>query len=43
MHLDMYVKRHLRSVAIMIEVTSCLTECTHVNSDYNQMPVIALQ
>ena len=29
--------RHLRSVAIMIEVTSRHTECTHFNLDYSQM------
>ena len=35
--------RHLRSVAIMIEVTSRHMECTHFNSDYCRMPAVAQQ
>ena len=35
--------RHLRSVAIMIEVTSRHMECTHVNLDYSRMPAVAQQ
>ena len=31
---------HLRSVAIMIEVTSRHTESTHVNPDYSRMPAV---
>ena len=42
--LDMqYMDRHLRSVAIMIEVTSRHMECTHFNPDYSRMPAVALQ
>ena len=37
-HLALYTERHLRSVAIMIEVTSRHMECTHFNLDYSQMP-----
>ena len=32
----------MRSVAIMIEVTSCHMECTHFNLDYSRMPAVAL-
>ena len=32
----------MRSVAIMIEVTSRHTEFTHFNSDYSQMSAVAL-
>ena len=35
--------RHLRAVAIMIEVTSCHMKCTHFNPDYSQLPAVALQ
>ena len=35
--------RHLRLVAIMIEVTSRHKECTHFNSNYRRMPVVVLQ
>ena len=35
-HLALYTNRHLRSVAIMIEVISRHTECTHFNLDYSQ-------
>ena len=42
-HLDLFIERHLRSVAIMIELTSRHTECTYFNSDYSQMPAVALQ
>ena len=34
--------RHLRSVAIMIDVTSRQMECAHFNSDYSRMPAVAL-
>ena len=34
---------HLRSVAIMIEVTSRHTECTNFNFDYSWMPAVALR
>ena len=42
-HLALYMDRHLRYVAIMIEVTSRHMECTHFNLDYRQMPAVALQ
>ena len=42
-HLDLYMDRHLRSVAIMTEVTSRHMECTHSNADYSRMPAVALQ
>ena len=42
-HLAFYTERHLCSVAIMIEVTSRHLECIHFNSDYSQMPAVALQ
>ena len=32
-HLALYMDRHLRLIAIMIEVTSRHTECTHFNLD----------
>ena len=32
-HLALYMDRHLRSIAIMIEVASRHTECTHFNLD----------
>ena len=35
--------RHLPSVAIMIEVTSRQTECSHFNLDYGRMLAVALQ
>ena len=38
-----YIYRHLRSVDIMIEVTSRHMECTHFNLDYSQMPAVAQQ
>ena len=38
-----YGSRHLRSAAIVIEVTSRHTECTHFNLDFSRMSVIALQ
>ena len=34
-HLALYMKRHLGSAAIIIEVTSRHTECTHFNLDYS--------
>ena len=37
------MKRHLRAVAIIIELTSRLMECTHFNLDYSQMPPVAQQ
>ena len=37
------MERHLRSVAIMIEVTSLHMECTHFNLDCSQMPAVAPQ
>ena len=37
-----YMDRHLRSVAIMIEVTSRHMECTHLNSNYSGMLAVAL-
>ena len=37
------MERHLRSPAIMEEVTSRRMECTHYNSDYNRIPTVALQ
>ena len=42
-HLSLYMDRHLRSVAIMIEVTNRHMECTHFNLDYSQMSAIAQQ
>ena len=42
-HLALYMDRHLRSVAIMIEVTSHHMECTHFNLDYSQMPAVVRQ
>ena len=33
--------RHLRLVAIMIEVTSRHAKCTHFNLDYSRMPAVA--
>ena len=42
-YLALYMERHLCSVAIMIEVTSRHTECTHYNSNNSQMPAVALQ
>ena len=35
--------RHLRSVAIVIEVTSRHMECTRFNLDYSRIPAVALQ
>ena len=35
--------RNLRSVVIMLEVTSRHTECTHSDLVYSQIPVVALQ
>ena len=35
--------RYLRSVAIVIEVTSRHMECTHFNLDYSQMPAVSPQ
>ena len=37
------MERHLRSVAIMIEVISRHMECTHFNLDYSRMPAVAQQ
>ena len=42
-HLASYMDRHLRSVAIMIEVTNRRTECTQFNLDDSQMSTVALQ
>ena len=42
-HLALCMDRHLRSVAIMIEVTSRHLECTHFYSDCSQMPAVAKQ
>ena len=41
--LALHMDRHLRSVAIMIEVTSRHMECTYFNSNYNRMPAVSLQ
>ena len=41
-HLALCMDCQLRSVAIMIEVTSCHTEYTRLNLDYSQMPALAL-
>ena len=35
--------RHLRSVAIIIEVTSRYLECTYFHLDHSQMPAVAQQ
>ena len=35
--------RHLRVVAIMIEVTGSHMGCTHFNPDHSQMPAVMLQ
>ena len=40
--LALYVERHLRLVAIMIEVSSRHTKCANFNPDYSQMPAVAL-
>ena len=42
-HLALYSDRHLRSVAIMIEVTSRHMECTRFKLDYSRMLAVALQ
>ena len=42
-HLALYTDRHLRSVAIMTEVTSRRMECTHINLEYSRMPAVAQQ
>ena len=42
-NLALYMDRHLRSVAIMIEVTSRHMVCTHFNLDYSQMAAVAQQ
>ena len=42
-HLALYMECHLRSVAIMIEVTSRHMECTYFNLNSGQMPAVALQ
>ena len=34
---------NLRSVAIMIKVTSRHRKCTHFNLDYSRMPAVTLQ
>ena len=36
--LDLCIKRHLPSLAIIIEAITRPTECTHFNSDFGQMP-----
>ena len=35
--------RHLRSIVVMIEVTSRHVECTNFNLVYSQMSAVALQ
>ena len=40
-HLVLYMDRHLRSTAVMIEVTGRHMECTHFNLDYSQIPAVA--
>ena len=42
-HLALYINRHLRSVAIMIVVTSRHVVCTLWTPDYSQMPDVTLQ
>ena len=42
-HLALYMDRQLRLAAIVIEVTSRHTECTHFNLDYSQMLAVAPQ
>ena len=43
-HLALYMfYRLLRSVAIMVEVTSRNMECTDFNSDYSHVPAVVLQ
>ena len=41
--LVLYMDHHLRSVAIMIEVTSHHTEYIHCNLDYSRMPAASRQ
>ena len=41
-HLDLYPKRHLRLVAIMIKETSCNTECTYFNLDFQVLLTLCL-
>ena len=38
-HLDLYIDRLLRSLIVMIAVTSCHMECTDFNLDCSQMPL----
>ena len=38
----LYIDSRLRSIAIMIEVTSHRMECNHFNLDYSLMPADAL-
>ena len=42
-HFGLYMERHLRSAAIIMEMTSRHTECTHFNLYYSQIPAAALQ
>ena len=42
-HLALYMDRFRPTVAIMIKVTSRRGECTLFNSDYSQLPAVALQ
>ena len=42
-HLALCMDRHLRSAAIMIEVTGRQTESTPFNQYYSQMPAVARQ
>ena len=42
-HLALYVDCHLCPLAIMIEVTTRHTECTHFHLDYSRLPAVALQ
>ena len=42
-HLALYMDRHLRSIAIMIEVTSRHVEYTHFDLDCSRMTAVAQQ
>ena len=42
-HLALYMDRRLRSVAILIEVTSRRMECTHLNVNYSWTPAVVQQ
>ena len=42
-HVALHMDCHLRSVAIMVDVTSRQMDCTHCKLDYSRMPAVALQ